>query len=167
MSENLTIQTEATLTNINPRIEYHGEDKALALDLKFEASLAAEHLDQLAPVTNDISKTFWRDNPEKEARYPQFKSIKTDLKFKEHRVIIALDKATDGEKLDIHKAKVKMTFEPATIAKIDFEPQLANVAYVSFTVQIECKGQDFAKLCDQYLSERVMVLIEPLNRSLV
>lgn len=167
MSESILIETTATLTGINQRIEYHGEDKHLAVDLSFTASLKAEVLDQLVPASNDLSKTFWRNNDEREAKYPQLGPFKCSTKFTEHRLTIALDKATDGDKLDVKNAKVKMAFELVTICKFLFEPSLAGVAHTDFKVQLEIKGPDLAKLSTQYFGENVAILVEPLNESLV
>lgn len=166
----LTLLSNATLTNINTRIEHHGEDKVTAIDIDLRIDdLPATELDELALDGNHYSTALWDYDitnglgESTSPRFPLLKGFAVDVKLENHKATISIESA---DKLPV-KSRGTITMQPAVIKKIKFTPQNNGLASVTLQVQGEVTGPELAKMAMQYLQERVQLGIEPMQKSLL
>lgn len=99
----------ATLINVNPRKEHHGEDLALACDVTLEAHCEKPDLAQFDKGLEDF--LFGEHGP----RFPELGSVAWGREYEKARVQI------DDHKLkDVTIRKIELTPEPGDSLKVKF-----------------------------------------------
>jgi len=127
------LKTSAEVKNVNPRVEIHGEDHRLAVDVKFEVQVPIEHLADIFKTTSaDSYRYLWHDNrPIAE----NFKSIPIDAVLDDCKLLI-----DDRE------------FTSCKIKGFKLLPREFNIAGLEFTLQYgRCSGEDVGFFADLLL----------------
>lgn len=113
------INTRATLANVNPRKENHGDDSVTALDLKFEAEgVSAETVFPLLGIQGDdeaqkaFRQCFWNDA---EPRFSGLDSIECWAKFEDSHHLTGTLAAVKVDTDKIHKFR----FKPRSSHRVD------------------------------------------------
>lgn len=150
---------QVTVTNINQRPEFHGEDKALGVDIDITMPLP---VDQLAVFSMDDEKgKSYRDflfTKSGEVRANGIKQLILDRDFEDHMVTFKLGRA----KKDWH------TFHAVHIRKFKAIPLFGSQVQLHFQVQIQPETADMAMLSAILLDSKVGLKIdEPAQKDLV
>lgn len=167
----LTLKHNATLTNLNSRIEYHGEDRmtAVDLDLKIDGIPAGE-LDQFALDGNMLSTTLWENESKDdlaggfELGTPKLPLLKYPLSieqdFEKHKAVIAIESA------DKHLSGFgEVVILEAKVKKIKFTPKPHGLADVTLQVSGVLEGPEIGKIIQKYQGERCRIEIQPGEES--
>ena len=168
----LTLKHNATLTNLNSRVEFHGEDRmtAVDLDLKIDGIPAGE-LDQFALDGNMLSTTLWEnDNTEDlaggfELGSPKLPLLKYPLtieqNFENHKAVIAIESADSH--LEGNRGEVVIL--EAKVKKIKFTPKGHGLADLTLQVSGVLEGPEIGKVIQKYQGDRCRIEIQPGEES--
>jgi len=170
----LELLHNATLTNVNPRVEYHGEDKAIAIDVDILINdLEAGELDQLSLDGQNYSTGFWREEEDKDKpggykltspKFGLINAITLNHKVKDLFASISVESADEIAKQ--HRGTI--TFDDSTTVKVKkFECKDHGVCDLFIQIQGEMKGPEIGKLISRFLGQRIQVDVHPLNQSLL
>lgn len=99
----------ATLIDVNPRKEHHGEKLALALDVKLQVHCEAKELDQFDPALRGF--LFGEHGP----RFPELGAVNWGREYERAKV-----------QIEDHKMK------DVTIRKIEFLPEPGDSVQITF-----------------------------------
>ena len=168
----LTLKHNATLTNLNSRIEFHGEDRmtAVDLDLKIE-DIPAGELDQFALDGNMLSTTLWENDDTKDLAgghdlgNPKLPLLKYPLtieqSFENHKAVISIESADKHLKGNLGEVVIM----DAKIKKIKFTPKSHGLADLTLQIQGVLEGPEIGKVIQKYQGERCRIEIQPGEES--
>lgn len=155
-------QHNAALSNLNIRIERHGEDRQLAADLKFSMNVAG-------PVLNDIEaglheSMFRRPGAGDQqdlldpasltaVKFPHLQPLVLTHKFQGYEADIGED--ADASPLFLADVELK---------KITAKPMEGGSAELTFTLSGNIDADDVAQLADLLVREDVVLSITPPAR---
>ncbi len=170
----LTIKHKAVLTNINNRIEMHGEEKVPGIDIDLRIDdIDATQLDQLSIDGELYSTALWnsidddKNLGQNKLSSPRFALLKTqtiDLKLEGYKAVIAVESA---EHMLKKKDRGEIILNPVNIKKIKFTPKHNGLADLTLQIQGNVHGDDIGMLVERYLGERISFSCEPLTPSLL
>lgn len=119
----------ATATNLNIRIEKHGDEKVIALDVDFKMLVKVGWLNKLAIDTeSDYDSLMFETNGE--VKLTSIGKIEFTSEFEEHGFIVTMD----------NKNKKTITLEDVTIKKFRAIPEFGHKVTVKFQVQCHPTG---------------------------
>jgi hypothetical protein len=109
---------QAVLKNLNIRVEHHGEDVALGLDLRLQLRTHSEKLAQLEPSLESFLYT-----NEGVLRMPTLEPLKLSSEYEEQAMHLA-----DGTYEPVTLSRFEVTAEPMGIVLICFNASLSSVS---------------------------------------
>lgn len=153
MAEKLHL-TDATveIVSVNPRSEFHGEDRVLACDVKFKMTAPKKIIDAL---TLGQAIPWWLTDANKTARIPGME-MKLPTAFEEHQVVLREEIGSDPPLLEI---------DLATLSKWKVAPENHAEAMVHGTIQFEACGRDVATI-SEHIGDHLMLTCSPRQQSL-
>lgn len=168
----INLEHNATLTNLNSRIEHHGEDRMTAVDLDLTIDdMPAGELDQFALDGNMLSTTLWENADQDDLAgghklgNPKLPLLKYPLSinkdFENHKATIAIESADSH--LEGNRGEVVIL--GAKVKKIKFTPKGHGVAEVNLQVQGVLEGLEIGKVIQRYQGERCRIEIQPATDS--
>lgn len=156
----------AKLTSVNPRAELHGQDKKLAVDLKFDIKVSNDVLSEFDP---SLKSAIYRaadagegdllaDQPGvlPKLKFPLMGSIKWGKQFAGYETIIHY--GVSGTQ-DIHLIETE-------VDNFKFDCQDGGTVVVSFRVIAHPESAELGRLCEMIQQEVEMSLVEPEPESL-
>lgn len=149
----------AKLVNVNPRAELHGQDKKLAVDLKFEIKVSNDVLSEFDPsLKNSLYKKADTqgdliDDPGHlpALKFPMMGKVKWGKDFAGYETIIHY--GVTGTQ-DIRMAECE-------VDNFSFDCQDGGTVVVAFRVIAHPESTDLGRLCEMIQQEVEMSLIEP------
>ncbi len=111
----------ATITNVNPRAENHGDEITSAFDINFKILVYAECIKGL--YSDDFVKTIWDQAEGKGNRFPHIAAIHLDNEFEDGKVTIK------------EKFGHKTVFENCKIKKFKMRPRQQQIVELWFQIQ--------------------------------
>lgn len=151
----------AKLTSVNPRAELHGQDKKLAVDLKFDIKVSNDVLSEFDP---SLKSAIYRaadagegdllaDQPGvlPKLKFPLMGAIKWGKAFAGYETVIHY--GVTGQQ-DIHLAETD-------IDNFRFDCQDGGTVVVSFRVIAHPEAEQLGRLCEMIQQEVEMSLVEP------
>ena len=150
----------AKLTNVNPRAELHGQDKKLAVDLKFEAKMSNDVLSEFDPSLKgslykkaDDGQADLIDDPGHlpALKFPLMGAVKWGKAFEGYETVIHY--GISGTQ-DIHLIE-------CAVDNFRFDCQDGGTVAVSFRVIAHPEASELGRLCEMIQQEVEMSLIEP------
>ena len=151
----------AKLVNVNPRAELHGQDKKLAVDLKFEVKLSNDFLSEFDP---SLKSAIYRAADAGEGdllanepgnlpklKFPMMGAIKWGKQLAGYEVVIHY--GISGTQ-DIHLCETD-------VDNFRFHCQDGGTVVVAFRVIAHPESNDLGRLCEMIQQEVEMSLIEP------
>lgn len=157
--------TNATLVNVNPRAEKHGDENRLACDLKFEVSLPNDVLSEFHPTLKgflyhkssnptdgDLIDQAKADDPGwlPNLRIPELQPLK-------HKAELT------GATITVHAPVSKqndIVIEGCHVDGFTFDCQEGGTVNVTFRAQAHPDEKTIGKLCS-YIQEEVEISVEP------
>lgn len=133
------------IRNVNMRLEKHGDDDALACDVKIEFTADGEWLDEFLP---GIRGDWWDDSSERKARGTGRKFSANDEWTDHHACFVQSDLFNEP----------LASFTSAKIGKFRIEPQDGGVATVRATVQSLAEPDEIGRLARRYGSGCTLTL---------
>lgn len=156
----------AKLTSVNPRAELHGQDKKLAVDLKFDIKVSNDVLSEFDP---SLKSAIYRaadtgegdllaDQPGvlPKLKFPLMGAIKWGKAFAGYETVIHY--GVSGTQ-DIHLIETD-------VDNFRFDCQDGGTVVVSFRVIAHPESSELGRLCEMIQQEVEMSLIEPEPESL-
>lgn len=159
------IRTNATLSNVNPRAEKHGDENVLACDLKFQVKLPNDVLSEFHPALKtflyfksvnpgdgDLVDEARKDDPGwlPNLRMPDLHPLKH-----KHELI--------GATLTIHAPIAKQNdieLDGCHVDGFTFDCQEGGTVIVTFRAQAHPDEKTIGKLC-AHIQEEVEISVEP------
>lgn len=138
-------QKVAKVLDVNPRKEHHGENLALAVDVKLSVNCDAEILDQLEPTGKLREFLFGEHGP----RFPELGAV-------------AWGREYERSTLKVNKLELK----DATVKKVSLEPGAGDSVKVNFTATLYPSQETVGKLAN-LIQEDVTVNLEQTQIDLV
>lgn len=146
--ENATVE----ILSVNPRSEFHGDDRVLACDVKFKMTASKKIVDAL---TGGQAIPWWANDANKTAKIPGLE-VKVPVVFEEHEVVLREEIGSDPPLLEL---------ELATLAKWKVAPENHAEAQVHGAIQFEASGQDIA-IVAQCIGDNLILSCSPRQASL-
>ena len=154
-------QHNASLSNLNIRIERHGDERQLAADLKISLSVPGVTLNDIesglhasmfsAPGSGD-QPDLLDPNSLTAVKFPQMEPVR-------------LKHAFPGYEVEIGDGDNEPTFlADAELKKITFRPKEGGSVDLSFTISAEIESDDVAELSALLVREDVVLSITPPKR---
>lgn len=150
----------AKLTNVNPRAELHGQDKKLAVDLKFEIKVSNDVLSEFdASLKGSLYKKADDGQGDLIAdpgylptlKFPLMGAVKWGKSFDGYETVIHY--GVSGAQ-DIHLVE-------CAVDNFRFDCQDGGTVVVSFRVIAHPEASELGRLCEMIQQEVEMSLIEP------
>lgn len=150
----------AKLTNVNPRAELHGQDKKLAVDLKFEIKVSNDVLSEFdASLKGSLYKKADDGQGDLIAdpgylptlKFPLMGAVKWGKSFDGYETVIHY--GVSGAQ-DIHLVE-------CAVDNFRFDCQDGGTVVVSFRVIAHPEAAELGRLCEMIQQEVEMSLIEP------
>lgn len=157
----------AKLTSVNPRAELHGQDKKLAVDLKFEIKVSNDVLSEFDP---SLKSAIYRaaDAGEGDLLADQMPGVLPKLKFPLMGAI-KWGKQLAGYETVIHygvSGAQDIRLIETEVDNFRFDCQDGGTVVVSFRVIAHPESAELGRLCEMIQQEVEMSLIEPEPESL-
>lgn len=157
---------KAKLSSVNPRAEIHGQDRRMAVDLKFEVKLSNDCLSEFDP---SLKSAIYRAADPGEGdllanepgnlpklKFPLMGAIKWDKAMPGYETVIHY--GVSGQ-MDIHLIETD-------VDGFRFDCQDGGTVAVSFRVIAHPEAEQLGRLCEMIQQEVEMSLIEPAPESL-
>ena len=153
---------EASIGNLNSRIERHGDDRALAADIKFTTSASNGVLDQFGP---GLKEAFFRKPTKGEqqdlpniggsglsaVRFPSLEPLKLAHEFTGYE--LQIEGLLDGTQ--------PIVLVDVKLKRFVFEPKEGGSVELSFTASANVDADELAELADALVREDVRLTITP------
>lgn len=156
----------AKLTSVNPRAEIHGQDKKLAVDLKFEIKVSNDVLSEFDPSLK--SAIYRAADPGEGDLLADQPGVLPKLKFPLMGAI-KWDKSFAGYETIIHygvSGNMDISLIETDVDNFNFDCQDGGTVVVSFRVIAHPEAEQLGRLCEMIQQEVEMSLIEPEPESL-
>lgn len=153
---------EATISNVNTRIERHGDERQLAADIKFTTSASNAVLDQFAPGLREA--LFRKPGKGEQQSLPTIGETLTAVKFPS---LAPLKLAHEFTGYEVEIAGMLDDTDPLFLAdvklkKFEFAPNEGGSVQLTFTASANVDSEELAELCDALVREDVLLtLIAP------
>ena len=157
-------ESEASFTNINTRIERHGEDRVLAVDMKFSTSVGNTVLDTLGKGLREslFRKPGSGEQPElptigdamTAVRHPYLEPMKLSHEFTGYELEI-------GGHLD---ATEPVTLVDVKLKKFTIAPVEGGSVEVTFTASANADPSELSALSDALVREDVVLTLTPPSK---
>lgn len=145
-------QHNASLSNLNLRIERHGDDRQLAADLKLKCSVAGVVLND---IEAGLHESLFRQPGSGEQQELLDPALLTAVKFPGYEAEVG-NGLDDDEPLFLADLELK---------KITAKPLEGGSAELSFTLSGNIDADDVAQLADLLVREDVVLSIKPPTRA--
>lgn len=138
---------QAILKNVNLRVEHHGEETALGVDIRLQLKTHADNLSGL-----DASLKSFLYTVENKLRIPELEPVKLSSTFENYALHLAAE-----------------TYEPVTFSKFEIDAEADGVVQISFNAAVSnFESERLPMLADCLLEQGRVVNIdmEPLQADL-
>lgn len=152
---------EASIANLNQRIERHGEDRMLAVDLKLTTSVSNQTLDELASGLREA--LFRKPGSGEQQQLPTIGEELTAVRFTNLEPL-KLAHEFAGYELQIDgllEAGEPIVLVDVKLKKFVVEPKEGGSVALSFTAQAVVDNDDIALLSDAFVREDVLLTATP------
>jgi len=151
---------QVKLDNVNPRAELHGEDHALAVDIKLSTAISNDRLAEFD--ANLKSALYWKGNETQGELIAEPGHLPT-LRFPEMGPI-RWNKDLAGYTLTVHvgfsdESAIKIA--DCAVDKFLFDAQEGGSVIVSFRIQAHPDAATLGRLCELIQQDIEMTLTEP------
>lgn len=150
----------AKLTNVNPRAELHGQDKKLAVDLKFEIKVSNDVLSEFDP---SLKGSLYKKADDGQGDLIADPGYLPTLKFPLMGAV-NWGKSFDGYETVIHygvSGAQDIHLVECAVDNFRFDCQDGDTVVVSFRVIAHPEAAELGRLCEMIQQEVEMSLIEP------
>ncbi|MCC4613625.1 hypothetical protein LL963_16260 [Xanthomonas campestris pv. esculenti] len=154
---------EASIANVNQRIQRHGEERQLAADIKFVLSVGNEALDSFdSTLRHDL---FRKPAKGEQQDLPQIGG--DGLTAVKHPALEPLKLSHEFTGFEMHLAGLLQAGEPIVLVDVKLkrfviEPKEGGSLAMSFTASAEVEPQELAELSEALIREDVLLtLIAP------
>ena len=153
----------SAISNLNCRIERHGEDRVLAADLRLTVSVSSDQIDSIEPRL--CESLFRAPGPGDQQpligpqsltalKHPLLKPVQLSQEFTGYEATIA--NIGDGEGLFLADVKLK---------KFVIAPKEGGSAEISFTLSTEVDRDELADMAEFLVTEDVSLSLTPPKQS--
>ena len=150
----------ATLQHVNTRIEIHGEESKLAMDLKFAWSASNAALDHFSPT---LRQSLYAPEDSKNDAFPNMEIPLTVLRHPQIESYKWTGSEIVGGKLTVHGAVSgnEMIFGDATVGEWRIEPSQGGTVTIKFRAQVYPDHKQRGKIMDLLEQGSVTVSVTP------
>lgn len=155
------LKHEASIADVNQRIERHGDERELAADVKFKTSIANADLEYIEkglrealfrkPGKGEQQDLPITENPLSAVKFPSLEPLKLSHEFTGYEVVI--DGLLEGiEPIVLADVKVK---------KFVLDPKEGGSVAVTFTASANVSSDELAELSEALIREDVLPTLQP------
>lgn len=155
---------KAKLENVNPRAELHGDDHALAVDLKISVSLGNDVLSEFDPGLK--TALYWKGESGQgelieepghlpALRFPEMGPVRWSKELAGYTMTVHVGVSGDSN----------IILGDCSVDKFIFEPQEGGSVVVSFRIQAHPDSMTLGPLCELIQQDVEMSLTPPEARS--
>ncbi|MEA5123268.1 hypothetical protein [Xanthomonas floridensis] len=151
---------EASIANVNQRIQRHGEERQLAADIKFVLSVSNEALDSFdSTLRHDL---FRKPAKGEQQDLPQIGG--DGLTAVKHPALEPLKLSHEFTGYEMHLAGLLETADPIILVDVKLkrfviEPKEGGSLAMSFTASAEVEPQELAELSEALIREDVLLTL--------
>ena len=161
MSQFVLEDHEASIDNLNLRIQRHGEDRVLAADIKFQITTSNDILDQFGP---DLKKDLFRKPGKGEQQ--TLEGIGAGLTAVKHPELTLKGLAHEFSGYELEVGGLLGESEPivlvdSKVKRFTIDPKEGGSVVLGFTVSAEVESEDVADLSDAFIRGTVRVSLSP------
>jgi len=157
---------EASIANLNSRIQRHGEDRQLAADIKFRTSASSSVLDAFdSHMRVDLFRSPGQGEQQElpgtggngltAVKHPGWEPVKLSHEFAGYEMQI-------GGHLE---ASEPIVLADVKLKRFVVEPKEGGSVDLTFTASAEIEPDDLAELSDAFIREDVLLTLIPPKRS--
>jgi hypothetical protein len=151
----------ATLTNLNSRIERHGEDRQLAVDIKFDLQASNEILESIQPGLRD--SLFRKPGKGEQQALPIDGNVLTQVKFPS-LAPVSLTHEFTGYEIEIGgelESTDPIVLVDVKVKKITIAALEGGSVTLTFTASCEAEPADLTDLAEALIRKGVLLSMTP------